>query len=562
MVRKFINLLICIISMFISLTCLKFEDNHKKECFPPHIDFKTTLDSNSRSAKFEATEKSNLPITKLIWSFGDNSSNFTGEKPPIHQYPAKTKDTTYNVSLTAINKCQEASIWYKPITIEGCLIAADFDTIVNRNIVTFINKSIPGDKKAVKYLWNFGDGTPPDTSKNPVPHVYTSPGAKIVSLTITSPCGPHTQVKVITIGCFKEIVCNDCIKITDNSWSNKSFSLLSYSGINSVEWDFGDNSAKIRGFTSTNNYLTDGTYIVTATLRNDCKSQNFIIRLTIISPKDEYEAIDIASFSQSDNFHQVLYFKNSIYIVKSDRSFYKSEIKGGGVSFYGVSPGEINNRNKLKRDVLSSTIFNFGDFGLYKWNSNEWGLEVNGIGKIVTDIDCNEIGQHVFTALSPSDGDYYSIIFNPRSQFYYSISEGKNGLTYFKTAKSIYYDGPKLNNFGKDCFNLTLNPISFDMGMISKNGVIVTNSIGLEKQFYSIESLTGSTVGLKKILFDSENHLWLLNAQGKLFKFNLSTFEYKEIWSNNVNDFDVYTNNFVNEVVLAGNHLLKRLIKN
>ena len=49
------------------------------------------------------------------------------------------------------------------------------------------------DGDAIKFLWNFGDGTATSTSASPQ-HVYTAAGTYIVTVTVTDGWGKFTTV--------------------------------------------------------------------------------------------------------------------------------------------------------------------------------------------------------------------------------------------------------------------------------------------------------------------------------------------------------------------------------
>lgn len=49
------------------------------------------------------------------------------------------------------------------------------------------------------FTWDFGDGSPVDTTNNPATHVYTTPGTYTITLTQENPCGTYTSTQVITI---------------------------------------------------------------------------------------------------------------------------------------------------------------------------------------------------------------------------------------------------------------------------------------------------------------------------------------------------------------------------
>ena len=60
--------------------------------------------------------------------------------------------------------------------------------------MTFSNQSTGN---ITTWLWDFGDGTQ-STAGDPLPHVYTESGEKLVSLTATGPGGSDQYTQICT----------------------------------------------------------------------------------------------------------------------------------------------------------------------------------------------------------------------------------------------------------------------------------------------------------------------------------------------------------------------------
>lgn len=100
--------------------------------------------------------------------------------------------------------------------------------------VTFINKS----KKARVYMWNFGDGSPIDTSRNPK-HIFTTPGKYKVKLTTIDSFSCNisesdsTIIEVLEMPkALFEYSTKECSR--EFEFTNKS------ENASNPEWDFGD----------------------------------------------------------------------------------------------------------------------------------------------------------------------------------------------------------------------------------------------------------------------------------------------------------------------------------
>ena len=126
------------------------------------------------------------------WNFGDGTNSIS--ENPIHTY---AQSGTYIVSLTVQNINSVLDTVTKNITVLADPVA-DFTYEVNAVdplTIEFTNTSTD----AVSYSWDFGDGTPPDTTANPI-HTYAQSGAYIVSLTVQNAANvPNTKTETITV---------------------------------------------------------------------------------------------------------------------------------------------------------------------------------------------------------------------------------------------------------------------------------------------------------------------------------------------------------------------------
>ncbi len=137
--------------------------------------------------------------------------------------------------------------------------------------VQFASKSVGGSMPITSWNWDFGDGT---TSTDPAPsHVYTTAGAKSVTLTVTTGVGSDGETKAACVSVVPPIapvaafVANTTSGLTPLSVQFVDQSASGTSPITSWLWNFGD------GFTSTQAspshvYSNAGVYNVTLTVSN------------------------------------------------------------------------------------------------------------------------------------------------------------------------------------------------------------------------------------------------------------------------------------------------------
>lgn len=233
------------------------------------------------------------------WNFGDGDSIVTNGNDIQHSF-----DTVgvFSVSCKVKNGCGDSTIIYTTVQVTNT-------SPVNGSLsVSGIqNPSCPGDKvffvinngqATTKYLWNYGDGSPIDTTIGTGSnHIYTSPGTDTVTVMATNACGMTKTIKMIqTVGTaiFPSLVGED---------GKKTFGYPGGEGNNTTAgcagdaivfyfmgdaaanlWDFGDGQTGI----ATEHVLIDGgdgafpvtiikhvfaangPYTITLTLTNNC----------------------------------------------------------------------------------------------------------------------------------------------------------------------------------------------------------------------------------------------------------------------------------------------------
>ncbi|MBK7371620.1 MAG: PKD domain-containing protein [Saprospiraceae bacterium] len=543
--------------MISGITCNKFEDNHDQICFKPYIDYITYfIDPIEQTIKIDSVTFLNGSRRQIRWDFGDGGYS-TLEKP-THKYQPKSINESYKLSLRASNECGE-SIWYKTITIGPCLAIPSFDFNVVKDKVTFNNTTKVAGLNILGYKWEFGDGQIIRT-ESPGTHTFLKPGKYITSLTVSTDCGENTIPKEIIIDCFKDVVCNNCIKIIENGWNSRSFSLTSYTGVIGVEWNFGDGSNFVKSLSHTYTYQNEGRYTVIATISNECTSQSFKDTVFIAKPNNEYKEINLPNLYGSNSFHQIVYFNGGAYVLNSVGYFYACALSSNNVTPLPSTLFSIDPSNKLKKDAIGMTLWNIGSTGSRKLESNKWeDIEWNGqfITTKVNDLDCNIEGHYLAVGLSKS------IVYNTISKYFFRIRNGEKYLAYYTYGDTNAKIGPTINLLDDESFGLIHNKISGDMYFINSSGIVVTNSTGVYKRLLSKTNVNLLLSAPKKILVDFNDNIWSLMKDGSLLRTKLSTLDSKIIWSDSINDFDVFPNSKnETEVLIAGNGILKHLSKN
>jgi PKD repeat protein len=180
--------------------------------------------------------------TSFIWLFGDGQSD-TNLLPSPHVYYAGVNDTTYIVSLIAINDCNTDTIT-DTITVHPNTVNAFFNT--NPTIgcaplnVEFTNYSTGANI----FSWDFGDGNV--SSQINTSHTYLLPGNYTIQLIITNGCSFDTIETNITVwpqpqldfSISKDSICPYEIITLNNTSPSVLSSLIWY-------WGDGDSSLVI-----------------------------------------------------------------------------------------------------------------------------------------------------------------------------------------------------------------------------------------------------------------------------------------------------------------------------
>lgn len=207
-----------------------------------------------------------------IWLWGDNTApTITAGSSASHSF---TPSGIYTVTLIVkdINKCPD-TVKKAVRAFSGVAAFTSQLTMCANDTVLFTNGST-ADTTITGYAWNFGDGTPIDTNRNPS-HIFNIAGSattETVSLTITTALGCASTVKkVINISrpnasfnvlSTVNICLGDSVKFSKNP---------SYPG---MSWNFGDASALVNGIAQpVHHYNSAGTFSVSLTVSDsiNCK---------------------------------------------------------------------------------------------------------------------------------------------------------------------------------------------------------------------------------------------------------------------------------------------------
>ncbi|MBK5286221.1 MAG: PKD domain-containing protein [Bacteroidia bacterium] len=198
---------------------------------------------------------SNFPTTVGAWSNTNNSPN--------------CNNGVIKMSFGLINIVSS----FSPTPLSGC---APFTT-------TFTNNS----SNAGGYLWDFGDGSPQDTSYQPT-HTYNNPGSYIVMLVaINNVACNVSDTSFVTVTVTPPPPINPVIQYNSSGACDTLLVNFTaqYSAGQVFIWDFGD-AATGTGVNVSHTYTSSGSYIVTLIINDTIciNADTATVTITVIPP--------------------------------------------------------------------------------------------------------------------------------------------------------------------------------------------------------------------------------------------------------------------------------------
>jgi hypothetical protein len=201
----------------------------------------------------------------VIWSYGDGN---TGSGViTSHTYAAPGN---YQVSLVAWNLCGNFDTITQNIQVCDSLIA-DFSFTTNVDSV-FLDAT--GSIGSSQFFWELGDGT--DTSGILVRHAYTTPGTKVIQLTVVNLCGDSVVISKNVKICLPPVAdWTYSIISTGANGMQVQFDATATQNATNYFWDFGDGNTITGQVSPVHTYVTPGLfYRVTLRVSNDCGDED------------------------------------------------------------------------------------------------------------------------------------------------------------------------------------------------------------------------------------------------------------------------------------------------
>lgn len=241
--------------------------------------FRDTMYFNNTSSVDNSTS-----IASYLWVFGDGGAT-SNVKDPSHYY---SLPGTYNVTLvsTTANGCSSVAnlsvkVFDAPANAflfnNTCL----FDSAVFTN--TTLNPSVGS---VASWSWNFGDGSPLNTTVWSPSHLYAAAGNyEFTLITYSSNLGCADTLKdsitvfpmpVANFG-FLDVCLNQAMNFIDSS-------IVSIGTIAGVSWDFGDGAPLDTNPITAHTYASPGSYTVSLIVSTNNSCKDTVTKTVIVHP--------------------------------------------------------------------------------------------------------------------------------------------------------------------------------------------------------------------------------------------------------------------------------------
>jgi PKD repeat protein len=155
----------------------------------PKFVFSPTAPVVNQAVQFNAQQSIASPghtVVQYAWDFGDGTMG--SGVTTSHAFAAAA---TYNVTLTVVDDAGQTSSTSQPVAVGTgdpiVVLTASTTTPTHGVADSFVAQvTFFGGATGVQYLWNFNDGTAPQTTATPsVSHTFANPGAFLVTVQVT-----------------------------------------------------------------------------------------------------------------------------------------------------------------------------------------------------------------------------------------------------------------------------------------------------------------------------------------------------------------------------------------
>lgn len=287
----------------------------------PNFSISTNNCAGSGVQFTDSSDPAGSTIVKWTWDFGD-AANSTAANPntsnaqnPQHAFVQGGRNYQVKLTVTNTNGCEQ-SIFKTVHVVRNPTASFRISTpdCAGKDI-TFTDISTANEGNLSQWVWNFGDGSAPDTVSNSTPftHQFAAAGTYNVTLQVTNNSGCTSNVfsQAVVVHNLPQanFVLPDACLIDVASFTNTSTIADGTQSLFTYLWNFGDGNAAPAQNISTakdasHQYSAAGTYQVTLTVTSvyGCVStitQSFFLNGAF--PKAKFDIPDQICSSQTLN---------------------------------------------------------------------------------------------------------------------------------------------------------------------------------------------------------------------------------------------------------------------
>ena len=230
----------------------------------------------------------NYPAKTYSWNFGDGSPVST-QANPTHTYTATNRTHTF---LTVTNGCSNSATATQTISIAPNLAFPSGVGAYSNNDPACPGQQVneyvySGSTVYPKYVWNFGDGSPKDSSSSSVYHTFSTANNYTVTVKVRNFCGKDSTFSNLTH--IKSYVpYPNYINLQANSPAcpNSNVNFNAPNGYPTYLWNFGDGSPQQTTSVEYNNHTYGSalaTYTASVKITNLCGSDSILYKTVQIS---------------------------------------------------------------------------------------------------------------------------------------------------------------------------------------------------------------------------------------------------------------------------------------
>jgi PKD repeat protein len=215
-------------------------------------------------------------VNSYAWTFGDGATSTSAT--PSHTY---TEAGTYTATVTVTDNQDATDTESVTVTVADNVLpvaAASVTPASGKALFTTFQFSSVGssdsDGTIDTYSWDFGDGSPADTTADPT-HVYNAAGSYTATLTVTDNNGA-TKSSTVDVTTVDNITPTAAAQVSSSA-GKTNITTFTFGSVGSedpdgtfaLSWDFGDGTATSAAASPTHMYTAAGVYSVVLTITDD-----------------------------------------------------------------------------------------------------------------------------------------------------------------------------------------------------------------------------------------------------------------------------------------------------